>query len=73
MPKYSKQMAYDKSGGHNNKYRGMIQGFNQGVMGHDGGVSSIATISPQRRDMGRMQMLPMEYRGYSDKAFAYKY
>ncbi len=67
------KMGYDKSSGHNNKYMGMLKGNSGGVMGHDGGVSSIETMSPQKRDMGRLQIRPMEYRGYADKAFEYKY
>ncbi len=73
MPKYNKKMAYDKSGNSNNRYMGMLKGGSKGVMGHDGGVSSISTTSPQKRDMGKLQVRPMEYRGYADKAFEYKY
>ncbi len=75
MPKYSKKMAYDKTSGHNSKYMGMLggSGSSMKLMKNHGNTYPIATTSPQKRDMGRLQIRPMEYRGYSDKAFDYKY
>ena len=76
MPKYNKKMAYDKSGGHNYKYKSMIRGSSgksMELMKNHGNTSSIQTTSAQKFDMGRMRVIPMEYRGYSNKAFDYKY
>jgi len=69
MPK-----SKDYAKGGNDRYMGMMKGKKGGgVMKNHGNTSSIATISPQKRDMGRLDVRPMEYRGYSEKAFAYKY
>lgn len=67
-------MGYDKSGyTHNMQYAKNIKGGKHELMTHHNGVSPIATTSPQKRDMGRMDVSPMEYKGYADKAFDYKY
>ena len=76
MPKYSKKMGYDKSGGHNEKYKSMIRGSSgksMELMKNHGNTYPIETTAAQKFDMGRMQVRPMEYRGYPDKAFDYKY
>ena len=74
MPKYSNKMAYDKSGSDSNmRYASSIKGGTPKMMKSHGNVSPIATTRPQKRDMGRMDIRPMEYRGYADKAFAYQY
>ncbi len=45
----------------------------KGVMKNHGNTSPISTTSPQKFDMGRVQRSKMEKKGYSDKAFNYKY
>tara|TARA_R110000868_G_scaffold300583_2_gene561011 strand:- start:9139 stop:9309 length:171 start_codon:yes stop_codon:yes gene_type:complete len=42
------------------------------VMKNHGNTSSISTDA-QKYDMGRLQKEKMERKGYSEKAFAYKY
>ncbi len=44
-----------------------------GIMGHDKSPKEINAFRSQKRDLGRMQVRPMEYRGYPDAAFAYEY
>ncbi len=74
MPKYNKKMAYDKSSDYNMQYKSNIKGANKmQVMQNHGNTYPIATTSPQKRDMGRMDISPMEYKGYADQAFDYKY
>ena len=68
MPKYKNM---DKTG--NYKYSKMMKGKTDKVMKNHGNTTSIATTSPQKFDMGRVQRSKMEKKGYSDKAFNYKY
>lgn len=68
MPKYKDYKEY--SSGHNEKYMGGKMGYK--VMGHDKKPMGIKTDS-QKFDMGRLDLLSMEYKGYPDKAFDYKY
>ncbi len=65
MPKYSAKKGYDKSA--------YSKGSKGAVMKSHGNVSSIETTAAQKFDMGRMQIRPMEYRGYAHQAFDYKY
>ena len=57
----------------NGRYMGMIGGKSQKVMKDHGNTQSIETTSPQQFDMGRVKPSKMESRGYSNKAFDYKY
>ena len=43
------------------------------VMGHDKSPGKINAFAAQKRDMRKIQRIPMEYRGTPDKAFDYKY
>lgn len=76
MPKknYGKE-AYGSGSSSNGRYMGMIKGkgMNKEVMKSDGNVFPIETTDAQKFDMGRMKILPMERRGYPEKAFDYKY
>ena len=53
-------------------YKKMMGAKSGKVMKNHGNTSSIKADA-QKFDMGRMQKSPMEKRGYSDKAFEYKY
>ena len=53
-------------------YMKMVKGKSGKVMKNHGNTSSISTDA-QKHDMGRVQKRGMEKRGYSDKAFDYKY
>lgn len=44
-----------------------------GVMGHEKSPSKCNAFAAQKRDMGRVDRIPMDYRGTPDKAFGYKY
>lgn len=71
MPKYNMK----EKGKHNEKYKGMIRGkagMNMDVMMNHGNVYDIDSDA-QKFDMGRVQPSKMEYKGYNDKAFDYKY
>ena len=57
----------------NDRYMGMMKGKTGKVMKNHGNTTSIETTSPQKFDMGRLQRSNMEYKGYSKKAFDYKY
>lgn len=46
---------------------------NDGVMGHDSKPYHINVLAAQKRDNGRINQLPMEYRGTPEQAFDYKY
>jgi hypothetical protein len=52
---------------------GMMKGKSQKVMKNHGNTQPIETTSPQKFDMGRVKPSKMEYKGYSNKAFDYKY
>ena len=43
------------------------------VMGHDKKPEKCNVFAPQKKDMGRIQRRPMDYRGTPDKAFKYNY
>ena len=68
MPKDS---GMDK-GQYNNKYMKMMRGKSGKIMKNHGNTSPIDSDA-QKFDMGRLQKCKMERRGYSDKAFDYKY
>lgn len=44
-----------------------------GVMGHEKKPSKCNAFAAQKKDLSRVQMKPMDYRGSPDKAFDYKY
>jgi len=44
-----------------------------GVMGHEKSPKSCNAFAAQKKDMGRVQRIPMKHRGNPDKAFDYKY
>jgi len=46
---------------------------NSGVMGHEKKPKPCNAFAAQKKDMGRIQRRPMDYRGTPDKAFEYKY
>ena len=76
MPKYSgmDKSQYGKS--HNMKYMSMLRGKSQKGMDYmmnHGNTYAIETTAPQKFDMGRMKPSKMEYKGYADKSFDYKY
>ena len=48
-------------------------GYSPALMEDKGTVKPIPTTEPQKQDMGKMKIRPMEKRGYSDQAFGYKY
>jgi hypothetical protein len=52
---------------------GMMKGKTGKIMKNHGNTQSIDTTSPQKFDMGRLNTSSMEYKGYSNKAFEYKY
>lgn len=54
---------------HNMKY---MKG-EMGVMGHDKMPKKTNVFAAQKRDIGRVQMKPMDYRGSPDDAFDYNY
>jgi hypothetical protein len=57
----------------NDRYMGMVGGKSQKIMKDHGNTTSIETTSPQKFDMGRVNPSKMEKKGYSNKAFDYKY
>lgn len=46
---------------------------NMGVMGHDKQPKSCNAFKAQKKDMGRVNVKRMDYRGSPDQAFDYKY
>lgn len=44
-----------------------------GIMGHEKAPKSCNAMAAQKKDMGRISMKPMDYRGTPDQAFGYKY
>jgi hypothetical protein len=46
---------------------------NKGVMGHDKQPKSLNVFKSQKRDMGKVDVRSMDYRGSPDQAFDYKY
>lgn len=64
--------GYDNSRMYGGKDRYSGKGGSKKVMKNHGNTSSINTDS-EKFDMGRLQMRPHEYKGYSDRAFDYKY
>jgi hypothetical protein len=56
----------------NDKYAKMMGGKSGKLMKNHGNTSSINT-NAQKADMGRVQNLKMNSKGYSEKAFDYKY
>ena len=72
MPKYK---GMDKSHNKNERYMSMIRGKSSKGMDYmmnHGNVHAI-DADAQKFDMGRLQASGMEYKGYADKAFDYKY
>ena len=67
MPHYK---GMDKGG--NNRYMKMAGMKGGKVMKNHGNTQSINTDS-QKFDMGRVNYSGMEYKGYDNKAFEYKY
>ena len=57
----------------NDRYMGMMKGKTEKIMENHGNTTSIETTAPQKFDMNRLKPSKMEYKGYSDKAFDYKY
>lgn len=67
-------MPKDKGYSRGTKMSGMDSGMSgKGVMGHASKSYQVNAFSAQKRDMGRMDVLPMSYRGTPDQAFGYKY
>ena len=56
----------------NDSYRKMA-GVAAGKLMKNHGNTQEVKADNQKQDMGRMQLRGMEKRGYSDKAFEYKY
>lgn len=67
--KYGKNDKGAKS--KNERYMKGMKGGGE-VMKHDGSVHGIETTGAQKFDMGKVQMRPMERKGYSVQAFDYK-
>ncbi len=53
------------------KMKGYSNG--KGVMGHEKSPSGINAFAAEKKDLGRLQLIPMDYRGTPDQAFGYKY
>lgn len=70
MPDYKGMDRSQYSG--NNRYMKMMKGGNSKLMKNHGNTSSINTDA-QKFDMGRVQRLKMERKGYAEKAFEYGY
>lgn len=45
----------------------------RGEFGHAYKVDKIQTTNSEKYDMGRMQKMPMNKRGYDSKAYSYEY
>lgn len=56
----------------NEGYMKKMMGKSPKLMSNHGNTKPIK-VDGQKDDMGRLQRRPMEKRGYSDKAFEYKY
>ena len=65
-------MPKSKGMDNNNRYMKMMNRGSGKVMKNHGNTSSINTDA-QKFDMGRLQRSGMESKGYSAKAFEYKY
>jgi len=50
-----------------------MKGMGMGVMGHEKMPKGINAFAAQKKDMKKVDMKPMDYRGSPDKAFDYKY
>ena len=60
MAKYKNSSSY-----------GMKSG--KGSMGHEKSPSKCNAFAAQKKDLSKVQRLPMDYRGTPDQAFGYKY
>ena len=68
-------MPKDKGYSRGTKMSGMDNNSvgGKGVMGHASKSYTVDAFAAQKRDMGRMDVLPMCYRGTPEQAFGYKY
>lgn len=65
----------DMSRGTRDYDKGYAKGMKvgSGVMKNHGNTQSIPTTSPEKFDLGKVDWLPMERRGYCMEAYDYKY
>lgn len=68
-----KGYSYGSSSSKSMGKKGYDHGKMKDVMGHDSTPYHINALGAQKRDMGRINQLPMQYRGTPDQAFDYKY
>lgn len=54
-----------------------LKGYDHGkmsdVMGHDSEIYHVNALAAQKSDLGRLNQIPMQYRGTPEQAFDYKY
>ena len=71
--KQSYKSRRDESYGMNKEYQSDGKYAMGGVMGHEKTPRSCNAFEAQKRDYGRVEKKPMNYRGNPDEAWEYKY
>lgn len=69
----SKRDRMDESRGMRDYQHGYKEGMMGKVMGHEKDPKKVNSFAAQKRDLNRVDMKPMDYRGTPEQAFDYKY